>query len=227
MDENIKQNSPQEPAPKPASPTQGGSVSYSRSNKSPSNFFDKFSSFFTKKTVAGLAVLVLVIGVGAATIAVQRSTEIRQRAATVPPPTNLRIETNDCTGSNGTPRVQFRWTPPSDPGSTLWLDVAKDPFQFNSYWNRNMYDNRKAGIFYWDSTRKLKPRTAEDDWDSYTYAPEKNTTYYWRLYDGTTTVSAPSSFTTQACGATPTATPGGNPSDLIPQNLARSITNPA
>src|SRR3990167_5681781 len=56
-------------------------VSYSRSNNSPPNFFDKFSSFFTKKTIAGLAVLVLIIGVGAATIAVQRSTEFRQRAA--------------------------------------------------------------------------------------------------------------------------------------------------
>ena len=57
-------------------------VSYSRSNNSPPNFFDKFSSFFTKKTIAGLAILVLIIGVGAATIAVQNSTEFRQRAAT-------------------------------------------------------------------------------------------------------------------------------------------------
>ena len=73
MDENIAQNLPQEPAPKP--------VSYSRSNNSSPNFFDKFSSFFTKKTVAVLVILVLIIGVGAATIAVQRSTEIRQRAS--------------------------------------------------------------------------------------------------------------------------------------------------
>lgn len=74
MDENIAQNPPQEPA------------SYTRPNNSSPKFFDKFSSFFTKKTVAVLVILVLIIGVGAATIAVQRSTEIRQRAVTAPTP---------------------------------------------------------------------------------------------------------------------------------------------
>jgi len=72
MDENIAQTPPQEP------------VSYTRPNNSSPKFFDKFSSFFTKKTTAVLVILVLIIGVGAATIAVQRSTETRQRAATNP-----------------------------------------------------------------------------------------------------------------------------------------------
>src|SRR3989344_4033639 len=72
MDENIAQTPPQEP------------VSYTRPNNSSHKFFDKFSSFFTKKTTAVLVILVLIIGVGAATIAVQRSTETRQRAATNP-----------------------------------------------------------------------------------------------------------------------------------------------
>lgn len=72
MNENIKQDPPQAPSSEP--------VSYSRNNNSSPNFFDKFFSFFTKKTVAAFVVVILVIGVGAATIAVQNSTEIRQRA---------------------------------------------------------------------------------------------------------------------------------------------------
>ena len=75
MDDNTERNSPQEPVQE--------SASYTRPSNSSSNFFDKFSSFFTKKTIAVLVILVLIIGVGAATIAVQRSTEIRQRAASV------------------------------------------------------------------------------------------------------------------------------------------------
>ena len=96
MDENTNQNSPHQPV-SPTSPRveagQGGPVSYARNNKSSSRFFDNFSSFFTKKTVAGLVILVLVIGVGATIIATQQSTEFRQRAST--PTATLEAITKD------------------------------------------------------------------------------------------------------------------------------------
>src|SRR3989344_21371 len=94
----------------PAYSTQDGSVSYLRSNNSVPNFFDKFSSFFTKKTAAGLVVLVLVIGVGAATIAVQRSTEFRQRADTSSAPQMKAFPTLPAFLSGGYPKVlNYKW----------------------------------------------------------------------------------------------------------------------
>ena len=89
MDDKVVKKSP------PASPSQGGSaqkpqkesVSYTRSSKQGAigSFADRMRGVFSNRTTAIFAVLVLAIGIGAATLAVQRSTETRQRAATILP----------------------------------------------------------------------------------------------------------------------------------------------
>ncbi len=119
MDENIKNNPPEAPAPEP--------VSYSRNNNSSSKFFDKFFSMFSKKTTAALVVVVLVIGVGAATIAVQNSTDTRQRAdglrAINPPctiPTALNVGAGgygDLTGDGKVSSSDSDWILQKDAGT--------------------------------------------------------------------------------------------------------------
>ena len=76
MDDNLDKNAPTKPA--------SDSVSYSR-NQSPTwNVFGKFFRLFSNRTTAIAGVLVLVLGLGAGIIAVQRSTEYRQQAAITP-----------------------------------------------------------------------------------------------------------------------------------------------
>jgi len=55
-------------------------ISYTRIKNSLENLLGRFS-LLSKKKVAGITVLILVIGIGATIIAVQRSTEYRQRAS--------------------------------------------------------------------------------------------------------------------------------------------------
>lgn len=74
MDEHVGPTSPDQTAPPPAS--------YSRDQKPTWNLLGKFFALFSNRTTAIAGVLVLVLGVGAATLAVQRSTETRQQAAT-------------------------------------------------------------------------------------------------------------------------------------------------
>lgn len=74
MDDKVDSSSSSSAAPP--------SIFY-KGNKSPIwNAFDKFKSIFSNRTTAIVAVLVLVLGLGAGIIAVQRSTEYRQQAAT-------------------------------------------------------------------------------------------------------------------------------------------------
>lgn len=78
MDEHLGPTSPDQSAPPP--------VSYSRDQKPTWNVFGKFIDLFSNRTTALAGVLVLVLGVGAAIVAVQRSTETRQHAAAIIPP---------------------------------------------------------------------------------------------------------------------------------------------
>ncbi|MEK7559362.1 MAG: dockerin type I domain-containing protein [Patescibacteria group bacterium] len=67
-----------------ANPPPGSPVSYTRSSNRGfiSNFIDRVRGLFSKRNAAVVGLLFLAVGVGAGTIAVQRSTEYRQRAAT-------------------------------------------------------------------------------------------------------------------------------------------------
>ena len=76
MDEHVEPNSSDQSAPPPAS-------SYSREQKPTWNLLGKFFALFSNRTTAIAGVLVLVLGVGAGIVAVQRSTETRQHAATI------------------------------------------------------------------------------------------------------------------------------------------------
>src|SRR3989344_4925286 len=206
MDEDIKQNPPQEPA------------SYTRPSNSSPNFFDKFFSIFTKKTAAGLVILVLVIGVGAATIAVQRSTEFRQRAGTSTPPRNLQVTTS-CLEPGNTPKVKFTWI--SGSSSTLWLDVSKnDPILYN-FWNRDVTVNINGGVFNWSTNAKMKLNTS----NTYDYAPEQNTTYYWRLNDGLSNTNGPTSFSTPVTCPIPTPIPK-TPPCFMPKSILKNLGLP-
>lgn len=73
MDEHVGPTSPDQTTPPPAS--------YSRDQKPTWNLFGKFFALFSNRTTAVAGVLVLVLGVVAGTVAVQRSTESRQHAA--------------------------------------------------------------------------------------------------------------------------------------------------
>jgi|SRR3989344_36508 len=84
MAQNVGQNSPTQPTPQE-------SVSYNRDQSPIWNLFDKARGMFSNRTTAIASILVLVLGVGAGIIAVQRSTEFRQQAASC----NL----GSCTGS--------------------------------------------------------------------------------------------------------------------------------
>ncbi len=74
MADIVEQNSPTQPAPPEP-------VSYNRNESPIWNLFGKVKTLLSNRTTAVAAVLVLVLGVGAGIIAVQRSTEYRQRAA--------------------------------------------------------------------------------------------------------------------------------------------------
>lgn len=72
MDENLDKKSPASPS----------SPSFSRSKSPMSSVWNQIRNLFSNKTTAIAAVLVLILGVGATIIAVQRSTEFRQHADT-------------------------------------------------------------------------------------------------------------------------------------------------
>lgn len=72
MDENLSKKSPEKSS---------DSVSFSRHRSPLSNVWNEIVSLFSNRTTAVIGVLVLVLGIGAGIIAVQRSTEFRQRAS--------------------------------------------------------------------------------------------------------------------------------------------------
>ncbi len=83
MDDNLDKKSSPPSVQKPRKE----SVSYTKNSNQGTigSMADRLRGVFSNKTTAILAVIILVVGLGAATIAVQRSTETRQHAATILP----------------------------------------------------------------------------------------------------------------------------------------------
>ncbi|MEK7558895.1 MAG: hypothetical protein AAB521_01150 [Patescibacteria group bacterium] len=77
MDENLDKKSPAQSS---------DSVSFSRKRSLPSTVWNQAIGLFSNRVTAIAGILVLVLGLGAGVIAVQRSTEYRQQAATSSPP---------------------------------------------------------------------------------------------------------------------------------------------
>ncbi len=127
------------------------------------------------------------------------------------PPSNLGVEAV-CLAS-GTPQVKFTWRPGESP--SLWLDITKEQSFGLNFYNRDVTDNSNAGIFYWDTLRKIKLNTSNTN----DYAPEINTTYNWRLNYGPASVNGQSFTTPATCvpsttispTESPTPTPTGTP----------------
>ncbi|OGH21516.1 MAG: hypothetical protein A2958_02185 [Candidatus Levybacteria bacterium RIFCSPLOWO2_01_FULL_38_13] len=227
MDENTEKTS----SP-PASPGQGGPaqdpVSFKRNDNPLPAPFLRLVSFFSKRTLIGLFVLVLVIGVGATIIAVQRSTEYRQRASTVPPapggiskyPTNLNKSNLTCN------QVAFTWTPASQlsymggTGSNYtytYIEQWFHVFQWKSYGNywdwKEIYDQKLPTKYTSNFTPPVTLSTntnynawVESVYSDNTYSPDKDTYHSNTFY-----------FTTPSCGGNlPTSPPPPNPASPTP-----------
>lgn len=107
------------------------------------------------------------------------------------PPSNLSATAN-CNGPGGTPQVNFSWKLGSV--NQVWLDAYNAPILF-TFFNKQMGVNQT--VFLWNSGAPL----------SSGYVPQPGTTYYWRLWDGTSHVNGPN-VTTSTC---PTTNPVSQP----------------
>ncbi len=89
--------------------------------------------------------------------------------------------------------VTFRWTLGSE--TNLWLDVDDNGFYDGTFWNVNVGN---ATSFGWNSGNRISG-----------LAPQYDSTYYWRLWDGVQHVVYAGTVETPNCGTiTTTATSG-------------------